>query len=142
MIRFIHVKVFTVVRILVQCDKAKFEGRQSYGFGCCRMTKETFIKLCDAIRPNYKQKLPRGDSPLISVTLSLMITLYYLSRQLSMQDIGAHFNVSASVVCNESKQIVGILCDLASQYIKWPSVDEIHIVSQQFSERANFPGKL
>ena len=104
------------------------------------MRKNTFLKLCDSVRPMYPDKLPRGNIPAIGPVKALAITLWYLAHEISMDDVGDVFGVASSTAHKETYCIVDILCSLKSRFIVWPTQRECATLQHQFQERAQFPG--
>lgn len=104
------------------------------------MMKETFRRLIVELTPHYPVKYTRGDNTPVSLTKATLMTLYYLSRQLSMADIAEFFKVSPSTVCNEVHRVIKILCNISASFIKWPRREDVNVVERQFRELGQVPG--
>lgn len=79
---------------------------------------------------------------MIDVAEALCATLWYLSNQVSMRDISDRFNLAKSTVHEVVYKVVRIIANHASDYIKWPTVENVDSTVHEFELLAGFPGKI
>ena len=68
------------------------------------------------------------------------MTLWYLGSNESYREIAELFAMSEASVHKCVDRGVQFLCELAPEYIKWPSAEEIPHVVNSFQNLAGFPG--
>ena len=105
------------------------------------MSKVSFLKLVDAIKPFAKRRSTRVRKDVISLDKRLTLTLYYLKDQGSMQMTANAFGVARCTVGVVVKEICGILSfNLGKELIKFPvEKDDVTKTTQQFQQRFGFP---
>ena len=105
------------------------------------MSKETFLKLVDLIRPFAKIRSTRVRKDVISLEKRVAVTLYYLKDQGSMQMTANAFGIARCTVGVVVKEICDILSgELGKELIKFPiDKDDIVKTAEQFQQRFGFP---
>ena len=73
-----------------------------------RMQKDTYRELVKVIRPHYPVKLRHGNVPPVDCPKAVLIALYYLAHELSMDDVADKFGVTGSTVHKEVHRIVDL----------------------------------
>lgn len=106
-----------------------------------RVTKKTFRFLLDIFKNYYNPEHLGGREPVPTDTL-LLLTLWYLGNQTTYREISELFGLSEGQVHICVQQGIKILCTVAPQFIKWPSLDQIPEVETKFKELAGFPGVI
>lgn len=107
-----------------------------------RMCKNTFNILLSLIKqnPSFTTAWSNGIQP-ISPAQKALVTLFYLSSQQTVRQIGDKFNIADSSVIKSRNDFLKSISTLRNKLIKWPTTEEEQcIVSQQFESLANFKG--
>jgi len=68
----------------------------------------TYRELVKVIRPHYPVKLRHGNVPPVDCPKAVLIALYYLAHELSMDDVADKFGVTGSTVHKEVHRIVDL----------------------------------
>ena len=58
-----------------------------------------------------------------------------------MRDIGDRFDISKSTVHNYIVKVCRVLVNNSSQFISWPTEENIARISKEFENISGFPGK-
>lgn len=89
-----------------------------------RMSKSSFLKLCEELQPHIKKKTTIMRSP-IDVQKQLGITLYYLSDEGRLRKTANAFGVSRSSVSIIVRRVTRVISMyLGPKYIKLPVTEE------------------
>ena len=90
------------------------------------MTKSSFLKLCEELRPHIQRKLTHMRTP-IEVERQVAATLYYLSDEGRLRKTANAFGLSRSSVSIILRRVCrAITIHLGSKYIRLPrSEDEV-----------------
>lgn len=104
------------------------------------MSPTTFEVLLSVIGRLYENKLSRGDNPVITPRKGLLLTIFYLAHQDTLNEISDRFNVAESTVLYEVEYVINILVNLRSRYIIWPRENDCEVIATEFEARAGFPG--
>lgn len=106
------------------------------------MSPDTFEHLLSVVGPHYDDKIGRGDNPTITSRKALLLTVFYLAHQDTINEISDRFNVAESTALYESEYIISILTILRSEYIIWPRENDCAIIAAEYEARAGFPGVI
>ena len=104
-----------------------------------RMSKETFLILCNELRPHIERQMTRFRQP-ISVEARLALTIWRLGTNVEYRTIAGLFGLGRSTV----GEIVvdtcdAISCHLMSKYVKMPQDEHLREVIDGFERRWGFP---
>ncbi|XP_061602296.1 uncharacterized protein LOC133464387 [Cololabis saira] len=100
-----------------------------------RMSKTSFLHLCDILRPNLTRQRTRYRCPL-AVELRLAICLWRLATNMEFRSISHLFGVGISTACSVTQQVVTAINKIMKpHYIKAPSEPEVREIVQGFRDR-------
>lgn len=106
-----------------------------------RLSRTTFETICEHIS-GYQELLPSwtGGREFIPVEKQLLIVLWYISSQETLNRIADRFNVAeVSVVRCRDRVFHVFLNYLKTKFITWPTGNERDRVIEGFEKKANFP---
>ncbi|XP_054899848.1 uncharacterized protein LOC129368763 [Poeciliopsis prolifica] len=104
-----------------------------------RMTKTSFLHLCDILRPRLTRQHTNFRSPL-HVELRVAICLWRLATNLEYRVISHLFGIGISTACCVTQQVVtAINVEMKSLYIKTPSEAELMVIVQGFRDQWALP---
>ncbi|PWA23147.1 hypothetical protein CCH79_00001919 [Gambusia affinis] len=104
-----------------------------------RMTKTSFLCLCDILRPCLTRQHTNFRSPL-PVELRVAICLWRLATNLEYRAISRLFGIGISTACCVTQQVVtAINVVMKPLYIKTPSEAELMVIVQGFRDRWALP---
>ena len=105
-----------------------------------RMSRSSFFKLCDELRPHIEKKTTTMRSP-IDVEKQVGITLYYLSDEGRLRKIANAFGVSRSSVSIIVRRVTRVISMyLGPNYIKLPvTKEDVEEKVKGFYNAFNFP---
>ena len=105
-----------------------------------RMSKETFEKLCDDLRPFIARKLTRMRIP-VSVETQVAATLYYLSDGGRMRKTANAFGLASCTISRIVKRVTtAISTELAGIYMPLPQTEnEVRESAANFYKQHGFP---
>lgn len=104
-----------------------------------RLRKETFYFLLNRFKIKYDPQHLRGREPVPPKTC-LFLTLWYLGNKATYREIAELLGFSEAAVHRCVNIGVNVICELGSDYIKWPSSEEALEVGKNFKEMVGFPG--
>ena len=104
------------------------------------MNRETFLKLCDDLRPSLEGQATRMRMPL-SVEKQVAVTLYYLADEGRMRKVANAFDIGKSTVSKVVRRVtMAISRLLGPQYIKHPqTIGKVEEMATHFQQRHGFP---
>ena len=113
----------------------KEEWRENF-----RMTKKTFMDLCDELRP-FLQRTDTTMGKAIDVETQVAIKLYYLADEDHYRKVGNAFGVSQSTVSITLRRVTRTISEqLGQKYIKLPTTEkEVLELSSKYLENHGFP---
>lgn len=76
----------------------------------------------------------------VSPRITLYVTLCYLGNQDTYRQLSELFGISEAAVHKSVNRGVKFLCSLGSEYIRWPSHEQIPNVVEKFKSMVGFPG--
>ena len=89
-----------------------------------RMSRGSFMKLCDELRPHIQKRTTNMRSP-VEVERQVALTLYYLSDEGRLRKTANAFGLSRSIVSVTVRKLARVLCaHLGPKYIQLPLTDE------------------
>ena len=105
-----------------------------------RMSKCSFFKLCDAVRPFLVKQCTNMRMP-VSVEKQVAVTLYYLYDEGRYRKVANAFGVAKSTVSVIARRVCTVISTvLGPQCIKLPKTEnELEEAVQQFYSRRGFP---
>ena len=105
-----------------------------------RMSKSSFFKLCDAVRPFLVKQCRNMRMP-VSVEKQVAVTLYYLSDESRYRKVANAFRLAKCTVSMIVRRVCTVISIvLGPQYIKLPKTEnELEEVVQQFYSKHGFP---
>ena len=105
-----------------------------------RMSKESFMKLCDEVKP-FLQKQSTNMRSAIDVEKQLAVTLYYLSDEGRYCKVANAFSIGKSTVSETVRRVCRcILIVLGPDYIRLPkSEEEVYDTVTNFYDAHGFP---
>ena len=105
-----------------------------------RMKKDSFLNLCNELRPFLEKKSTTMREPL-SVETQVAIALYYLSEEGRYRKIANAFGVGKSTVSETVRNVCNVISkECGPKYIKLPStIEEVESLSDGFYKTHNFP---
>ena len=105
-----------------------------------RMNRETFLKLCDDLRPSLEGQATRMQMPL-SVEKQVAVTLYYLADEGRMRKVANAFDIGKSTVSKVVRRVtMAISRLLGPQYIKHPqTIEKVKEMATHLQQRHGFP---
>ena len=105
-----------------------------------RVSKETFMKLCNELRPCLEKQVTNIRDPL-SVETQVGVTLYYLSDEGRYRKVANSFGIGRSTVSTTVKRIATVISTkLGPKYIKLPcSEEEVEEAIANFYKLHGFP---
>ena len=104
-----------------------------------RMTKTSFLKLCDILQPALTRQNTRCRRPL-PVKTRVAICLWRLATNLEYRSISHLFGVGISTTSVVTQQVVNAInTTMREQYIKTPSQAEFRLIVQGFQDRWGLP---
>ncbi|KAM4537641.1 uncharacterized protein V3H82_023434 [Fundulus diaphanus] len=104
-----------------------------------RMTRTSFLRLCDILRPQLTRQHTRYRRP-VPVDLRVAICLWRLATNLEYSSISQLFGVGISTACSVTQQVVlAINRVMKTLYIKTPSEAELMVIVQGFRDRWRLP---
>ena len=104
-----------------------------------RMRKETFLYLCEKLRPSICRQNTRFRRA-ISTECRVAITLWCLATPCEYRTIAHLFGVSRSAVCVIVQECCEVIVrDLLTSYIKVPTGNDMQKVVDGFESRWGFP---
>ena len=105
-----------------------------------RMSKESFLILCDELRPYIEKKCTKMREP-ISVEKQIALTLYYLSDEGRMRKVANSFGISKPTVSKVVRRVTrAISNELKSKYIKLPTtINQVEEMASNFYSKHRFP---
>ena len=104
------------------------------------MSKETFMKLCDELRP-FLEKQTTAMRNSISVERQLASTLYYLQDEGRLRKVANSFGMGRSTPSAKVREVCRVITEkLGPKYIKLPyTPDEVERLAAAFYKEHNFP---
>lgn len=103
------------------------------------MGKETFLYLCQKLRPYLQRHRTRYRIPL-TVEHRVAVTLWKLSTNLEYRSISHLFGIGLSTACMIVHETVStIVYALKSRFIKVPRGTDLRNIINGFSDRWGFP---
>ena len=104
-----------------------------------RMSRETFMVLCDKLRPHLERETTRFREP-VSVEARVAVTIWKLGTNVEHRTIAALFGLGHSTVGEIILDTCDtIACKLMPQFIRIPEGAEIQNVVNGFEHRWGFP---
>ena len=105
-----------------------------------RMTKRTFMGLCDELRP-FPQRTDTTMRKAIDVETQVAITLYYLADEGRYRKVSNAFGVSRSTVSVSVRRVTRSISEqLGQKYIKLPATEEeVLELSSNYLDKHGFP---
>jgi hypothetical protein len=105
-----------------------------------RMSRNSFLKLCDELRPHIEKKTTMMRPP-IDVEKQVGIMLYYLSDEGRLRKTANAFGVSRSSVSIIVRQVTRVISEyLGPKYIKLPvTKEDVEEKVKGFYKAFNFP---
>lgn len=105
-----------------------------------RMSKSTFFKLCDAVRPFLVKQCTNMRMP-VSVEKQVAVTLYYLSDEGRYRKVANAFGLAKCTVSVIVRRVCTVISAvLGPQYITLPKTEnELEEAVQQFYSKHGFP---
>ena len=105
-----------------------------------RMSKETFMKLCDELRPFLEKQTTAMRNP-ISVERHVASTLYYLQDEGRLRKVANSFGMGRSTTSAKVREVCRVITEkLGPKYIKLPHTpDEVERLAAAFYKEHDFP---
>ena len=105
-----------------------------------KMSCESFLELCDEVRPLLKRQVTNMRQPL-SVETQVGIALYYLSDEGRYRKVANAFGVSRATVSVTVRRVCHVIArEMGPRYIKLPtSVVEVEHLTYGFFKHHGFP---
>lgn len=112
-----------------------------------------FFQLFRFQKQTVEDLLSRIDGPDLNIPYSggglpvpaykqLLVTLWWLGKGETLISVGDKFNLSVSTVYCITERIVEKLINLKEAYIKWPTLQEINTVVDNFRRIGGYPGAI
>lgn len=104
-----------------------------------RMSKETFLFLCDELRPHIERQVTSFRDP-VSVEARVALTVWRLGTNVEYQTISELFGLGRSTVAEVVVDTCdAISCHLIAKYIKIPQEEHLQEVIDGFEQQWGFP---
>ena len=105
-----------------------------------RMSKETFMKLCNELRPCLEKQVTNMRGPL-SVETQVGVTLYYLSDEARYRKVANSFGIGKNTVSTTVRRVATVISTkLGPKYINLPcSEEEVEEAIANFYKQHDFP---
>ena len=105
-----------------------------------RMSKETFMSLCDEVRP-FLQKQSTAMRDALSVETQVAAPLYYLTDEGRFRKVANAFGIGKSTVSTKIREVCMVITNyLGPKFIKLPStIEEVEMLTAGFYRAHNFP---
>lgn len=107
-----------------------------------RITRTTFLYvLCYLQDENFRSDIAfHGRCHPMKIAEVLFISLRYLGNQGAIRLLADKFNRTESSIWKAIGDFCHFMFEKQSDFIKWPTTQEIRAVSRQFRQKAMFPG--
>lgn len=107
-----------------------------------RMTRKNVDILLHHVSQVVEKTSNHGGVPVIPLEKCLLITIWYLAKNHEMRTVGSQFNVAAASVYNAISLILNGLKMLRHIFIKWPTANEYHFITQEFLNNGGYPNVI
>lgn len=107
-------------------------------FESLRMTKSSFVKLCDLIIPELPKQNVHLTIP-VPPEKQIAICLYKLASCAEYRVVGDVFGVHKSTVHKYFHNVLDAILKLTNDFIKFPNLEECLQIARRFEKISNIP---
>ncbi|XP_067135134.1 putative nuclease HARBI1 [Centruroides vittatus] len=106
-----------------------------------RLSRASFEALSNLLMPKItNHAINRAGRPSLTACDKVLMTLWFLGNREAYRSVSDRFGVSKSTLFRVVQTTCTALSELAPQFIKWPSGEQVQEITQSFHNKSGFPG--